>query len=104
MRGLYAARRRALTAALTQRFGDRVALELVAGGMHLLARFPDEAEDSALARRAAAAGLAPTALSSLALAHDCGGGLLLGFANLPEDTAQAAVAKLASAIDTGAAG
>jgi GntR family transcriptional regulator/MocR family aminotransferase len=98
MRGLYAERRRALAAALAARFGDGITVELAAGGMHLLARFPGAAEDGVLARRAAGAGLAPTALSSLALAHDCGGGLLLGFANLPVDEAPAMVDRLAAAI------
>ncbi|MGA3400786.1 MAG: PLP-dependent aminotransferase family protein [Acetobacteraceae bacterium] len=99
MRALYGARRRALAAALTAVFGDRVALELEAGGMHLLARFPGAADDGTLARRAAAAGLAPTALSSLALAHDCGQGLLLSFTNVPEDAAEALSRRLAGAIE-----
>ena len=51
-----------------------------------------------LVRRAAKAGLAPTALSSLTLAHDCGQGLLLGFANLPAEAAGDAVRRLAEAV------
>jgi GntR family transcriptional regulator/MocR family aminotransferase len=99
MRGLYAARRRALAEALTATFGDRVSVELEAGGMHLLARFPGAADDGTLARRAAAAGLAPTALSSLVLAHDCGQGLLLSFTNAPEDAAEALARRLAEALE-----
>lgn len=99
MRGLYAARRRALAEALTAAFGDGVVLELEAGGMHLLARFPGAADDGTLARRAAAAGLAPTALSSLAMAHDCGQGLLLSFTNVPEGDAEALTRRLRTAIE-----
>ena len=98
MRGLYAERRKALASALTAAFGDTVTIELEAGGMHLLARFPGAANDSVLVRRAAKAGLAPTALSSLTLAHDCGQGLLLGFANLPAEAAGDAVRRLAEAV------
>jgi GntR family transcriptional regulator/MocR family aminotransferase len=99
MRALYSARRQALAAALTGAFGDRVTLELEAGGMHLLARFPGAADDGTLARRAAAAGLAPSTLSALTLGHDCGQGLLLGFTNVPEDMAEPLVQRLAAAIE-----
>ncbi len=99
MRTLYAARRRALVEALTETFDDRVAVELAAGGMHLLARFAGATDDGTLARRAAEAGLAPAALSSLAIAHDCGQGLLLGFTNVVESDAMALVRRLSTAID-----
>ena len=69
-----------------------------AGGMHLLARFPNDADDGALARAARAAGLAPTPLSSLATAHDCGQGLLLSFTNIPEAEAPSMAQRLARAI------
>ena len=104
MRGLYAARRRALAEALTAAFGDGVVLELEAGGMHLLARFPGAADDGTLARRAATAGLAPTALSSLAMAHDCGQGLLLSFTNVPEGDAEALTRRLRTAIEAAGEG
>ena len=98
MRTLYAARRKTLATALTATFGERVQVELEAGGLHLLARFPDAPDDGTLLRRATAAGLAPTALSSLALAHDCGQGLLLNFANVAEDAAPGLVERLAAAL------
>ena len=41
MRSLYAARRDALAEALGAVFGDRIKLQLQAGGMHLIARFTD---------------------------------------------------------------
>jgi len=99
MRTLYAARRRALADALTATFADRVTVELATGGMHLLARFASAMDDGTLARRAADAGLGPTALSSLAIAHDCGQGLLLGFTNVAEPDAMALVRRLGVAID-----
>jgi GntR family transcriptional regulator/MocR family aminotransferase len=98
MRTLYAARRLALANALRAVFGDRVSIEMAAGGMHLLARFPGAPDDGTLARRAAAAGLAPTALSSLALAYSAGQGLLLGFTNVAETEAAARARRLAAAI------
>ena len=98
MRSLYAERRESLTDALVATFGPNVSVELEAGGMHVLARFPGLGDDGALVRHATKAGLAPTALSSLTMAHDCGQGLLLGFANLPSDQAQAAVARLSVAV------
>lgn len=98
MRGLYAARRTALAAALMARFGERVAVDPAPGGMHLLARFTGMADDGTLVRRAAAAGLAPTCLSSLAMARNCGQGLLLGFANLPESDAADMVERLAACV------
>ncbi len=98
MRALYAERRKTLATALVNTFGSAVSIGLEHGGMHLLARFPGAADDSVLARQAARAGLAPTALSALTMAHDCGQGLLLGFANLPAETAEAAVLRLRAAI------
>jgi GntR family transcriptional regulator/MocR family aminotransferase len=98
MRGLYADRRQALAASLRSTFGERLELELEAGGMHLLARFPTEPDDGAIVRRAVAVGLAPTALSGLTMAHDCGRGLLLGFTNVPETEAVSVVSRLAAVI------
>jgi GntR family transcriptional regulator/MocR family aminotransferase len=98
MRSLYAERRRSLAAALDTMFGSRMKIELASGGMHLLVRLPDTASDSALVRLAAQAGLAPTALSSLAMAHDAGQGLLLGFTNVESSNADALVGRLAAAI------
>jgi GntR family transcriptional regulator / MocR family aminotransferase len=97
MRLRYAARRQALADALRVAFGDRIRLELQAGGMHLLARFPDWADDQALVRRATAAGLAPSGVSTLSLTGHAGNGLLLGFTNVPESRAAHEAARLAAA-------
>jgi len=94
MRGLYARRRAALARALS----DHFPVELAAGGMHLLIRLPDGIDDSDAARRALAAGLSPTALSSLSIAHAPGRGLLLGFTNVKETEAETLVARLTAAV------
>lgn len=94
MRALYAVRRSALAKALNAAFGDRATVELEAGGMHLLLRVAPEIPDDALAREARAAGLAPTALSSLTMAHNAGSGLLLGFTNVPEAEADTLARRL----------
>jgi len=98
MRSLYAARRAALAEALAALFGDRVTLELQAGGMHLIARFTDGIADTELARRALAHGFAPTALSSLAMEHACDQGLLLSFTNIAAAEAPAVATRLAAAM------
>ncbi|WP_158927435.1 PLP-dependent aminotransferase family protein [Acidisphaera sp. S103] len=98
MRILYGERRRCLATALQAAFADRVTVELAAGGMHLLARFPGADDDSVLAKRAALAGLATTALSSLTMAHDAGQGLLLGFTNVATADADALVGRLRGAL------
>jgi GntR family transcriptional regulator/MocR family aminotransferase len=98
MRMLYADRRRGLVAALQARFGERVSVELAAGGMHLLARFPGADDDTVLVKRALAAGLAPTALSSLSMAHDAGQGLLLSFTNVGIGEAEGLVSRLGGVV------
>ncbi len=99
MRSLYAARRRAMSQALAETFGSRIAITLQAGGMHLLARFPGaKASDVALAERARAHGLWPTPLSALSLTHRCGEGLLIGFTNTPEAQARETAGRLQAAL------
>jgi GntR family transcriptional regulator/MocR family aminotransferase len=94
MRMLYADRRRALALALEAGFGSQARVEMAAGGMHLLLRFAEPLDDAALVKRAAGVGLAPQTLSSHAVAHDCGQGLLLSFTNIPVESAPAMVARL----------
>jgi GntR family transcriptional regulator/MocR family aminotransferase len=90
MRGLYKRRRAALADALSGHFP----VELAPGGMHLMIRLPRGLDDQDAARRALAVGLAPTALSGLAIAHDPGQGLLLGFTNVREEDAARLVDRL----------
>lgn len=101
MRMLYAERRRALATALEAAIGTHASVEMAAGGMHLLVRLPASANDSALVKRAQAAGLAPSALSSLSIAHDAGQGLLLSFTNIPAEDAAASAGRAAAILDPG---
>jgi GntR family transcriptional regulator / MocR family aminotransferase len=98
MRMLYGERRRALASALEIAFGANISIELAAGGMHLLARFDSARDDTELAKQAAAAGLAPSTLSSHTMAHHQGQGLLLSFTNVPVEAAPVAAARLKEAI------
>jgi GntR family transcriptional regulator/MocR family aminotransferase len=99
MRGLYAARRAALAAALGEAFGDRIAVELRAGGMHLLAHVARREGDRALVRRAEAHGLAPAALSSWYMTRNVRTALLLSFTNIPESDADLVASRLRRALD-----
>jgi GntR family transcriptional regulator/MocR family aminotransferase len=98
MRDLYAARRASLAAALAGVFGDRLTIELQAGGMHLLARPRRRVSDQALVRRAEQHGLAPSALSPLAIEHGRADALLLGFTNIAGERAARAARALHEAI------
>jgi GntR family transcriptional regulator/MocR family aminotransferase len=96
MRALYAERRMLLANAIVKAFGDRVAIDLPTGGMHLVAIFRKgrggPIDDMAMAARAREAGLAVIALSAWYLngrtKHTLRG-IVAGFANVA-DAAQAA--------------
>jgi GntR family transcriptional regulator/MocR family aminotransferase len=98
MRGLYKTRKAALAAAMTNIFGDRFDMRPMAGGLHLVAHTGDFESDTDLEAAAAAAGLSPLALSKMGQGRRCPGGLLLGFANLPEDQAPLVVRRLERAL------
>jgi GntR family transcriptional regulator/MocR family aminotransferase len=98
MRALYGSRRRTLADNLSQALGDRVAVELSPGGMHLIARFGCGINDVELAELAEAHGFAVQALSRRAMTHECGQGLLLGFANVAESDARGVCERLRLAI------
>ncbi len=98
MRQLYAERRAALAAALNQVFADRFRVDLQAGGMHLLAYLARAEKDAALTRTASAQGLTLNALSACSIEHDCGQGLVLGFTNIPTQSALKQVRRLERAL------
>jgi GntR family transcriptional regulator/MocR family aminotransferase len=98
MRALYARRRMALAAALTDAFGAGITITLQGGGMHLLARFALDVPDTELASRAVRAGLAPTPLSQLCLRPRGVQGLLLGFTNVAETQAAPLAQRLVAAL------
>lgn len=98
MRNLYAARRAALVDALRAAFGTGIAIDMQPGGMHLLVRTGDRADDATLAKRAQAAGFGAEALSERALRHRCGQGLLIGFTNAAEADAPGIARRLKRAL------
>src|SRR5579875_2781871 len=99
MRRLYGERRAALVEALAGQLGDRLTIADATGGMQLLARLAPGEDDLALAARAHARGLAPTALSATAVEAKCGPGLLLGFTNIPAASATRAARRLREALE-----
>jgi GntR family transcriptional regulator / MocR family aminotransferase len=99
MRQLYAARREALAAALRSACGERMRIEVPAGGMHLIGRLPPGAGDVDLALRARERDLWPVPLSGCGAKRPAGPGLLIGFANVPPEAAIAAARSLRAALD-----
>lgn len=89
MRLLYAERRAITAHAMQAAFGSQLEIDLRGGGLHMLARLPEDADDIALAARARAAGFGLQALSPCYLAAAPARGLQFGFANIA-DAAQAA--------------
>jgi GntR family transcriptional regulator/MocR family aminotransferase len=98
MRDLYATRRKVLGAALSAVFGERIVVDLNPGGMHLIVRYSNRADDVQLAKLAKYAGLAVEPLSRRAVAHPCGRALLLGFTNVDETDAMDLCRQLERAI------
>ncbi|MEO6918598.1 MAG: PLP-dependent aminotransferase family protein [Collimonas sp.] len=85
MRLLYA-QRRALTQRVFQEvLGDRIRIDLQAGGLHMLAKLAAHEDDITLAERAHAAGLALNPLSRWYIKAKPRQGLLLGFANVIDE-------------------
>jgi GntR family transcriptional regulator/MocR family aminotransferase len=98
MRKLYADRRAALASALVDVFGKTIDLQLQAGGMHLLARFPACRSDLDWVARAAAHGLQPAPFSQWRVDRECGQGLLLSFTNIPPQDAREVALRLKQAV------
>jgi GntR family transcriptional regulator/MocR family aminotransferase len=98
MRQLYAQRRQALAAALEARLGDRLRIELQAGGMHLMAWLQPGYDDGALARLAWSQGLAPFPLSRAVIETKRPPALGLSFTNIPAEEAPRVAARLAAVL------
>jgi GntR family transcriptional regulator/MocR family aminotransferase len=94
MRGRYKSRKAALAAAMQDVFETRFDIRPMAGGLHLIAHTSDRESDTDLEAAASAARLRPLALSSIGQGRRSPGGLILGFANLPEDQAPLVVRRL----------
>ncbi|GAB3676349.1 MocR-like pyridoxine biosynthesis transcription factor PdxR [Salinisphaera aquimarina] len=99
MRDMYAQRRTYLRDALEAKLGDRLRVDLQAGGMHLLTRFVNNEDDVEQARRAQRRGLGVSALSTWFIGRPDQSGLLLGFTNIASaEEAERLVSELKSAL------
>ena len=92
MRTAYAKRRQMVIDSLMAEFGSRATFNAPAAGLHLLARLAPEDDDQLMAQRARDNQFGIASLSARSIEHDCGKGLLLGFANIvtPEQAASVA--------------
>lgn len=95
MRAAYAERRTALAEALQCHTGDRMRLELQAGGMHLLGWLDPGWDDMATMQSASAAGLMPHALSPWAIATRPDPALMMSFTNIAVEQADQVAARVA---------
>jgi GntR family transcriptional regulator / MocR family aminotransferase len=101
MRALYAARGRALVRAVHREAGEALEVRSAHAGLHLVGWLPPGADDRAAAARAAAHGVEAQPLSAHALQPPVRGGLLLGYAAVPEPEIERAAARLAVALRAG---
>ncbi|QTC00891.1 PLP-dependent aminotransferase family protein [Alcaligenes sp. SORT26] len=86
MRTLYAQRRSCLVHALEQHVGERLQVQAQAGGIHVLANLKQSEDDRSLAQAAQAKGLAVQALSDWQMSPAVHKGLLMGFANISDQS------------------
>ncbi|SFN83567.1 GntR family transcriptional regulator / MocR family aminotransferase [Bradyrhizobium sp. Rc3b] len=99
IRGVYAARRATLIAALTRHMPDGVTLQPSDQGMHLLLWLPDGADDVRLAQASLDAGIVVRAISPMY--HQAPrAGLMLGFGGFAPQELEAAVLRLRHVMDT----
>jgi len=102
MRKLYAARQELLVAAAREHMGDLLTVAPAEAGMHILARqkpvMTVRMDDIQATRRAEAAGITVSPLSSFYHEYPAQQGLMLGYAAVDEDEIPKAAAKLAEAL------
>lgn len=96
MRPIYAARRRALVAAIGRELGDRVTIAGDAAGMHLTLLMRGACDDRAVAAEAAKRSLYVSPLSVAYAGDDAQSGFVLGFGNTREGQIAGAVRQLAA--------
>jgi GntR family transcriptional regulator/MocR family aminotransferase len=98
IRGVYAARRATLIAALARHMPDGVTLQPSDQGMHLLLWLPDGADDVRLAQAALAKGIVLRAISPMYKAA-ARPGLMLGFGGFAPEELEAAAMRLRSVME-----
>ncbi len=96
MRMLYMERRALLIAALRERMGGKLEIVSAEAGMHLVALLPRGADDGAISRKAAAAGLSVQPLSLCCLEKPKRPGLILGYGGTDARQIEAGVRRLAA--------
>ncbi|MGA7885433.1 MAG: PLP-dependent aminotransferase family protein [Acidobacteriaceae bacterium] len=94
MRNLYKARRTALVESLRAEFGDELEVHGAAAGMHLTVTLPPGCRDTEICTRAAEKHLWLWPLSPCYADDKARQGLILGFANTPEEQMREAVRHL----------
>jgi len=85
MRRLYAARRDALVAALRKHLNDVATIYGGSSGIHLTIALPESLNDVSISEAALAQGVYAQPLSRLATGPILCNGLMLGYAQVPED-------------------
>lgn len=96
----YRARGEALVAALRARLGNRIEVDLPAGGLQLLVRFREDIDDRAVAAGLARRGFGVSALSDLCLGAPQRG-LVVGYTTATAPVVEAGVAALAEEMGSG---
>lgn len=98
MCALYQERQRVLLHALGSHFGDRVCVEVPAGGMQFITSFDKGFDDVEAARKLGAAGIVARPVSQYYLGADKKQGFLTGFAGYPESAINRAVERMAKVL------
>ena len=98
MRTLYAERQAALVAEIQHHLGDMLEIQPSEVGMHLVTWLPAGMDDRPAARQAAAHGVDTVAISSCGMEPMQRGGLILGYAAVPEHEMRDGVRRLAAAL------
>jgi GntR family transcriptional regulator/MocR family aminotransferase len=101
MRALYAARGAALIRAIRRQTGEALEVRSAHAGLHLVGWLPTGTDDRAAAARAAQHGVQAQPLSAHALQPPSRGGLLLGYAAVPQAEIEQGARRLAEALGGG---
>jgi GntR family transcriptional regulator/MocR family aminotransferase len=98
MRGIYTERRNALAAALSVAMPNELDITVPDGGLHFIARLRGEERDVDLVARLREKRIGPTALSRCAVTTTPQNGLMIGYANVAKEDANAAAERLLAAM------
>jgi GntR family transcriptional regulator/MocR family aminotransferase len=98
MRGIYTERRNALAAALSATLPHELDITVPDGGLHFVARLRGEERDVDLVARLRDKRIGPTALSRCSVTAAPQNGLMIGYANVAKEDANAAAERLLAAM------